>query len=96
MEGITIGQLAHRAGVKVSTVRVYERHGLLARPSRTDAGYRVYQATDLDRLVFIRRAKELGVLGEFLNDRFAAFTTAGQEALTLFTHALEDRSPGLA
>lgn len=60
MEGITIGQLAHRAGVKVSTVRVYERHGLLARPSRTDAGYRVYQATDLDRLVFIRRAKELG------------------------------------
>jgi len=60
MARLTIGRLARQAGVKVSTVRVYERHGLLPEPPRSDSGYREYQPTDLDRLVFIRRAKELG------------------------------------
>jgi len=60
MARFTIGRLARRAGVKVSTVRVYERHGLLAEPARSAAGYREYEAEDLERLVFIRRAKELG------------------------------------
>jgi hypothetical protein len=39
---ITIGQLAERAKVKVSTVRYYERRRLLAEPSRGDSGYRQY------------------------------------------------------
>ena len=60
MERLSIGRLARHAGVKISTVRVYERHGLLEAPARSDAGYREYVSADLDRLVFIRRAKELG------------------------------------
>jgi MerR family transcriptional regulator, mercuric resistance operon regulatory protein len=60
MEALTIGQLAHEAGVHVETVRYYERRGLLREPPRTRAGYRQYSADDLWRLEFIARAKRLG------------------------------------
>lgn len=60
MPTLTIGKLAKRAGVGVDTVRFYERQGLLPRPRRTNAGYRVYAAADADRVRFIRRAKALG------------------------------------
>jgi DNA-binding transcriptional MerR regulator len=60
VESLTIGQLAHEAGVHVETVRYYERRGLLRQPPRTPAGYRQYAATDLWRLQFIARAKQLG------------------------------------
>ncbi|MGH9017725.1 MAG: MerR family transcriptional regulator [Acidimicrobiales bacterium] len=60
METLTIGQLAHKAGVHIETVRYYERRRLLAPPPRTAAGYRQYAADDLWRLQFIGRAKSLG------------------------------------
>jgi MerR family copper efflux transcriptional regulator len=61
----TIGALARAAGVKVSTLRFYERRGLLPAPSRRPgsvhaAGYRIYGAADLGRLRFIQDAKALG------------------------------------
>ena len=49
MTVLSIGRLARHAGVKVTTVRFYERHGLLEVPSRSDSGYREYETTDLDR-----------------------------------------------
>jgi Hg(II)-responsive transcriptional regulator len=55
-----IGQLARQAGVPIDTVRYYERHGLLPEPVRELSGYRSYQASDVDRLQFVRRAKALG------------------------------------
>ncbi|MDB5294606.1 MAG: merR1 [Phycisphaerales bacterium] len=57
---LTIGQLAHRAGVGVETIRFYEREGLLAEPQRRASGYRQYGEDVVARLRFIRRAKELG------------------------------------
>jgi MerR family transcriptional regulator, mercuric resistance operon regulatory protein len=60
MDALTIGQLAHEAGIHVETVRYYERRGLLREPPRTRAGYRQYSADDLWRLEFIARAKRLG------------------------------------
>jgi DNA-binding transcriptional MerR regulator len=60
VESLTIGQLAGEAGVNIETVRYYERRGLLREPPRTRAGYRQYSFTDLWRLQFIARAKELG------------------------------------
>ena len=59
MQTYTIGELARAAGVNVETVRFYERRDLLRQPERGD-GYRRYPQTDLDRLRFIRRAKDLG------------------------------------
>lgn len=60
MEAMTTGELANGAGVNVQTVRYYERRGLLPEPPRTSSGYRQYGPDDLRRLLFIRRAQELG------------------------------------
>ena len=57
---LLIGQLAQRAGVGIETVRFYEREGLLEEPSRKPSGYRQYDDAVVDRLRFIKRAKELG------------------------------------
>ncbi len=60
MSSLTIGQLAKRADVGVETVRFYERKGILAEPNRRPSGYRQYDEDVVDRLRFIKRAKELG------------------------------------
>jgi hypothetical protein len=39
-----IGELARTTGVEVPTIRFNEQEGLLAAPSRTEAGYRQYGA----------------------------------------------------
>lgn len=60
MKHLTIGEVAKRAGVGVETVRFYERKGLLEEPERKPSGYRQFDEEIVDRLRFIRRAKELG------------------------------------
>ncbi|MFN3695164.1 MAG: MerR family transcriptional regulator [Ignavibacterium sp.] len=55
-----VGQLAKEAGINVETVRYYEKLKLIPKPKRRESRYRVYDETDLKRLLFIKRAKELG------------------------------------
>lgn len=55
-----IGELAKQAGVRVETLRFYERTGLLSLPTRTESGYRQYSSDDLRRLRFIQQAKSFG------------------------------------
>lgn len=57
---LRIGDLAARTGVKVATIRWYEKVGLLTKPGRTGANYRLYDDDALRRLTFIRRARDLG------------------------------------
>jgi len=59
-EQFPIGILSERSGVNIETIRYYERAGLLPKPQRSAAGYRLYRTTDSDRLCFIRRARDLG------------------------------------
>jgi MerR family redox-sensitive transcriptional activator SoxR len=54
-----IGQLAHRAGLRASAIRYYERLGLLAPPHRV-GGQRRYSPDALDRVLLIRFAAEMG------------------------------------
>lgn len=55
-----IGELSQRTGVKVDTIRYYEKSGILPKPPRTAGGYRVYREDDLNRLNFIVRCRQLG------------------------------------
>lgn len=55
-----IGELARRTGVKVETIRWYEKAGLIDPPSRSTSNYRDYDAAALARLSFIRRGRDLG------------------------------------
>jgi MerR family transcriptional regulator, copper efflux regulator len=59
-DSMTAGALAKQAGVKIDTVRYYERHGLLPKPPRTNSGYRAFPHASLGRLRFIKRAQALG------------------------------------
>jgi DNA-binding transcriptional MerR regulator len=55
-----IGELAKTTGTKVETIRYYEASGLLPKPARTQANYRDYDLSHLERLMFIRRSRDLG------------------------------------
>lgn len=55
-----IGAVAQAADVSIDTIRYYERRGLLPEPQRRPSGYREYGPVAVERLRFIRRAKELG------------------------------------
>lgn len=57
---IPIGELARRTGVKVPTIRFYEQIGLIAAPPRTEGNQRRYGKAEIDRLNFIRHARDLG------------------------------------
>src|SRR5207247_11254413 len=57
---LLIGRLAKLSGVRPDTIRFYERSGLLPKPSRTESGYRVYDAAALNQVRFIRKAQSLG------------------------------------
>ena len=57
----SIGQLSRATGVKVTTIRYYEQMGLIAHEGRTEGNQRRYSQAGLDRLAFIRHARELGL-----------------------------------
>ena len=57
---LTIGSLGKKTGTKVQTIRYYEQIGLMPEPGRTEGGQRRYGDNELDRLSFIRHARQLG------------------------------------
>ena len=59
MPDLTIGEVARRAGVATSSIRYYERIGLLPEPDRL-SGQRRYDAAVLGRLGFIGVAQSAG------------------------------------
>jgi len=58
--GFSSGELADSAGVSRDTLRHYERKGVLARPLRSQNGYRKYPPEALQRVQLIRRALSVG------------------------------------
>ena len=80
-ESLTIGKVADQGGVKVQTIRYYERRGLLPKPARTAAGYRTYSDDAIRRLRFIKQAQALGFslseIEELLTLRMQSGTTCG-------------------
>lgn len=57
---MNIGEASSKSGISAKMIRYYEQIGLLTRPSRSQAGYRIYGAVELRTLGFIRRARDLG------------------------------------
>jgi DNA-binding transcriptional MerR regulator len=65
---VRISELADRVGVPTSTVRYYERIGLLGQPVRTSTGYRDYGEDGATRLMFVSRARKMGLSCEQIAD----------------------------
>jgi Hg(II)-responsive transcriptional regulator len=80
MAGLLIGDVATRARVKVSTVRYYERRGLLTVPPRRESGYREYPPEAVDRVRFIRRAQEMGFTLHDIADLLELQTAPGHRS----------------
>lgn len=57
----SIGELSKRCHVKIPTIRYYENMGLIAKPERSTGNQRRYTQQGLERLSFIRHARELGL-----------------------------------
>ena len=83
-----IGDLARQTGTKVQTIRYYESIGLLPEPARTAGNQRVYGQDQLDRLGFIKHARDFGfpldAIRELLDmtDRPAASCTEADEIVS--------------
>ncbi len=54
------GLLAKETGVNIETIRYYEKIGLMPDPARSSGGHRIYDQSNLKRLSFVRRSRELG------------------------------------
>lgn len=63
-----IGELARLADVTPDTVRYYEKQQMMDHEVRTEGGFRLYSESDLQRLKFIRYAKQLGFTLETIRE----------------------------
>lgn len=88
----SIGQLAKEANVPTSTVRYYERRKLLQPASRSNSNYRIYNHSSLERLMFIRSAKNAGFTHSDIESLLRYRDSAGEpcpEVRSLITSRLE-------
>jgi len=72
---MTIGEVARQAHVAVSTIRYYERRGLLDADAR-QSGQRRYRTGTLRRLVFIGMMQDFGLTLDEVHGVLSAATAA--------------------
>ncbi len=77
---MTIGEVARRARVATSTIRYYERRGLLSADAR-QSGQRRYETGTLRRLVFIGMMQDIGLTLDEVDGILRAATAAEWKAI---------------
>lgn len=90
----TIGKLAQQAGINIETVRYYQRIALLQVPEAS-RGYRLYNGADLERLLFIKRAKQAGLQLNEISELLSLESTQDKqkirEVISKRQHEIEQR-----
>lgn len=77
MSSSTIGTIAREAGVKIDTLRFYERQGVIPEPPRTNSNYRVYPTDTVRRVRFVKGAQDLGFSLKEIKDLLALRASRG-------------------
>jgi DNA-binding transcriptional MerR regulator len=76
------GTLANAAGVSADTIRHYERIGVLPKAARSQAGYRIYPESAIERVRVVQSALRVGFtlaeLAEVLKTRDAGGAPCGR------------------
>jgi len=85
-----IGQIAAQTGIGIDAIRFYERHGLLAAPTRSEGGFRLYSSDDLSTLQFIRSLQMLGFSLTEVRE-FLSLRTNGLRACSAVRKMLGDK-----
>lgn len=88
MDHMTIGKVARAANTGVETIRYYEREGLIAAPARSGSGYRQYVPDVIQRLRFIREAKDLGFSLKEIKELLSLRAMPGMSSGEVKTRAL--------
>ena len=84
---MTVGTAARRAGVKIDTIRYYERRALLPKSPRTEAGYRTLTDETVQRLRFIKHALALGFTLNEIKQLLALRLTPGKTCADVRSYA---------
>ena len=90
-ELVQIGQVAERTGLSLRTIRFYEENGLVVPTTRTEGGFRLYSAEDIDRLEVVKRMKPLGFSLEEMQNLLDVVHQLGKVTDTDRRGELEDR-----
>lgn len=77
----SIGEVAQRTGIAASTLRYYDKEGLLPAVERTAGGIRVFNDSDLEQLKVIECLKKTGMSIKDIK-RFIDWCQVGDEACT--------------
>lgn len=76
---MNIGDVARKSGLPAKTIRYYEDIGLVT-PPRSANGYRIFRDSDLHKLTFLGRARELGFTIEDCRTLLALYEDDGRES----------------
>ena len=99
---LTTGEMARRSNNTLRAVRFYEEEGILRPAKRTDGGHRLFDESELDRLMLVSDLRSLGLsLDEIkavldLKRAGATPAEASKEALSVISRRLDELKGRLA
>ncbi len=86
---MNIGDAASATGINAKMIRYYESIALIPAPSRSDVGYRSYSENDVNRLRFVRRARDLGFSVEQIRNLLALWQDKGRSSADVKALAMQ-------
>ena len=97
---LKISELSQQTGLSAHTLRYYEKHGLINASTRSEAGYRYYNDSDVRRVEFVKTARNTGVsledISQLLSIRVDKQSHSCQEVTDITEKKLQEVNAKLA